>query len=167
MPPVMIKDDIWKKNEDDILKACVMHYGKKWSRIASIMHQKSSKQCKARWFEWLDPSMEPKTLEFPPKFYVGHMIGRKGNTIRDMQETSGATIKIVYVGNCRQNIQISGAPNAIELGEELIMALFKFEDPSEFSDGLKKIVVLGKLHQLLTPNSVLAERVLSFFAACR
>ena len=111
--------------------------------------------------------MEPKTLEFPPNFYVGHMIGRKGNTIRDMQEISGATIKIVHVGNCRQNIQISGAPNAIELAEELIMALFKFEDPSEFSDGLKKIVVIGKLHQLLTPNSVLAERVLSFFAACQ
>ena len=115
--------------------------------------------------------MEPfdllKTLEFPPNFYVGHMIGRKGNTIRDMQEICGATIKIVHVGNCRQNIQISGAPNAIELAEELIMALFKFEDPSEFSDGLKKIVVIGKLHQLLTPNSVLAERVLSFFAACQ
>ena len=105
--------------------------------------------------------MEPKTLEFPPNFYVGHMIGRKGNTIRDMQEISGATIKIV------QNIQISGAPNAIELAEELIMALFKYENPSEFSDGLKKIGVIVKLHQLLTPNSVLAKKVLSIFAACR
>ena len=111
--------------------------------------------------------MEPKTLEFPPNFYVGHMIGRKGNTIRDMQEISGATIKIVHVGNCRPNIQISGAPNAIELAEELIMALFKFENPSEFSDGLKKTMVICKLLQLLTPNSVLATKVLSLFASCR
>ena len=85
-----------------------------------------------------------------------------------MQEISGATIKIVHVGPpLRQNIQISGAPNAIELAEELIMALFKYEDPSEFSDGLKKIVVIGKLHQLLTPNSVLATKVLSLVAVCR
>ena len=101
---------------------------------------------------------EPKTLEFPPNFYVGHMIGR--TTMGDMQEISGATIKIVHVGPpLRQNIQISGAPHAIEQAEELIMALFKFENPSEFSDGLQKIVVIGKLHQLLTPNSVLAKKV--------
>ena len=81
-------------------------------------------------------------------------------TTRDMQEISGATIKIVHVGPpLRQNIQISGAPHAIEQAEELIMALFKFENPSEFSDGLQKIVVIGKLHQLLTPNSVLAKKV--------
>ena len=82
-----------------------------------------------------------------------------------MQEISGATIKIVDVGNFRKNIQISGTPNAIELAEELIMALFKFVDPSEFSDGLKKTVVICKLHQLLTPNSVLATKVLSLFAS--
>lgn len=57
-----------------------MKYGKnQWSRIASLLHRKSSKQCKARWyvnqiidlqnetihtlfvlfrFEWLDPSIK-------------------------------------------------------------------------------------------------------------
>ena len=84
-----------------------------------------------------------------------------------MQEISGATIKIVRVENCGQNIQISGAPNAIKLAEELIMALFKYEDPSEFSDGLKKSVVIYKLVSLLNPNSVLATKVLSLLAACR
>ena len=29
-----------------------------WSRIASLLHRKSAKQCKARWFEWLDPSIK-------------------------------------------------------------------------------------------------------------
>ncbi len=45
--------------KDEILKAAVMKYGKnQWSRIASLLHRKSAKQCKARWFEWLDPSIK-------------------------------------------------------------------------------------------------------------
>uniref|UniRef100_A0A8C1GGT0 CDC5 cell division cycle 5-like (S. pombe) n=1 Tax=Cyprinus carpio TaxID=7962 RepID=A0A8C1GGT0_CYPCA len=44
---------------DEILKAAVMKYGKnQWSRIASLLHRKSAKQCKARWYEWLDPSIK-------------------------------------------------------------------------------------------------------------
>nr|KAG5703308.1 hypothetical protein BaRGS_025550 [Batillaria attramentaria] len=44
---------------DEILKAAVMKYGKnQWARIASLLHRKSAKQCKARWFEWLDPSIK-------------------------------------------------------------------------------------------------------------
>ncbi|KAK3537553.1 hypothetical protein QTP70_013786 [Hemibagrus guttatus] len=35
--------------QDEILKAAVMKYGKnQWSRIASLLHRKSAKQCKAR-----------------------------------------------------------------------------------------------------------------------
>lgn len=41
------------------MKAAVMKYGKnQWARIASLLHRKSGKQCKARWFEWLDPSIK-------------------------------------------------------------------------------------------------------------
>lgn len=36
-----------------------MKYGKnQWSRIASLLHRKSAKQCKARWYEWLDPGIK-------------------------------------------------------------------------------------------------------------
>lgn len=36
-----------------------MKYGKnQWSRIASLLSRKSAKQCKARWYEWLDPSIK-------------------------------------------------------------------------------------------------------------
>lgn len=46
-------------HQDEILKAAVMKYGKnQWSRIASLLHRKSAKQCKARWYEWLDPSIK-------------------------------------------------------------------------------------------------------------
>lgn len=59
MPRIMIKGGIWKNTEDEILKAAVMKYGKnQWARIASLLHKKSSKQCKCRWYEWLDPSIK-------------------------------------------------------------------------------------------------------------
>lgn len=59
MPRIIIKGGVWRNTEDEILKAAVMKYGKnQWSRIASLLHRKSAKQCKARWYEWLDPSIK-------------------------------------------------------------------------------------------------------------
>ena len=56
---IMIKGGVWKNTEDEILKAAVMKYGKnQWARVASLLNRKSSKQCKARWYEWLDPSIK-------------------------------------------------------------------------------------------------------------
>jgi pre-mRNA-splicing factor CDC5/CEF1 len=56
---ILIKGGIWKNTEDEILKAAVMKYGKnQWARAASLMNRKSAKQCKARWYEWLDPSIK-------------------------------------------------------------------------------------------------------------
>ncbi|XP_013401217.1 cell division cycle 5-like protein [Lingula anatina] len=59
MPRINIKGGVWRNTEDEILKAAVMKYGKnQWARIASLLHRKTAKQCKARWFEWLDPSIK-------------------------------------------------------------------------------------------------------------
>ena len=45
--------------EDEILKVAVMKYGKnQWARISSLLVRKTPKQCKARWNEWLDPSIK-------------------------------------------------------------------------------------------------------------
>ena len=56
---ILIKGGAWKNTEDEILKAAVMKYGKnQWARISSLLVRKSAKQCKARWFEWLDPSIK-------------------------------------------------------------------------------------------------------------
>lgn len=36
-----------------------MKYGlNQWARISSLLNRKSAKQCKARWYEWLDPSIK-------------------------------------------------------------------------------------------------------------
>lgn len=59
MPKVMFKGGVWKNNEDEVLKVAVAKYGlNQWSRVASLLHRKSAKQCKARWNEWLDPSIK-------------------------------------------------------------------------------------------------------------
>ncbi|ETV80877.1 hypothetical protein H257_06333 [Aphanomyces astaci] len=56
---ILIKGGVWKNTEDEILKAAVMKYGKnQWARVASLLARKSAKQCKARWYEWLDPSIK-------------------------------------------------------------------------------------------------------------
>eukprot|EP01130_Rhizamoeba_saxonica_P012144 TRINITY_DN5096_c0_g1_i1.p1 TRINITY_DN5096_c0_g1~~TRINITY_DN5096_c0_g1_i1.p1 ORF type:complete len:778 (-),score=246.58 TRINITY_DN5096_c0_g1_i1:24-2357(-) len=56
---VLVRGGVWKNTEDEILKAAVMKYGKnQWARIASLLARKSAKQCKARWNEWLDPSIK-------------------------------------------------------------------------------------------------------------
>jgi pre-mRNA-splicing factor CDC5/CEF1 len=53
-----VKGTIWKNTEDEILKAAVMKYGlNQWSRISSLLVRKSAKECKSRWYEWLDPSI--------------------------------------------------------------------------------------------------------------
>ena len=59
MVKVFIKGGVWKNSEDEILKAAVMKYGKQqWARVASLLNRKTAKQCKARWHEWLDPSVK-------------------------------------------------------------------------------------------------------------
>ena len=50
---------VWKNSEDEILKAAVMKYGlNQWGRVASLFAKRTAKQCKARWDEWLDPSIK-------------------------------------------------------------------------------------------------------------
>ncbi|KAG9019651.1 Pre-mRNA-splicing factor cef1 [Tulasnella sp. 427] len=59
MVRVLIKGGSWKNSEDEVLKAAIAKYGKnQWARISSLLVRKTPKQCKARWYEWLDPSIK-------------------------------------------------------------------------------------------------------------
>lgn len=59
MVHINLKGGAWKNSEDEILKVGVMKYGKhNWSRVASLLNRKTPKQCKARWYEWLDPNIK-------------------------------------------------------------------------------------------------------------
>ena len=54
-----VKGGTWKNAEDEILKAAVMKYGlNQWSRVSSLLVRKSAKQCKERWYNWLDPKIK-------------------------------------------------------------------------------------------------------------
>lgn len=55
----VVKGGVWSNIEDEILKASVSKYGlNQWSRVSSLLAKKTAKQCKARWSEWLDPSIK-------------------------------------------------------------------------------------------------------------
>ncbi|KAF9264937.1 hypothetical protein L218DRAFT_958103 [Marasmius fiardii PR-910] len=59
MPRIIIKGGMWCNTEDEVLKAAIAKYGKnQWARISSLLVRKTPKQCKARWYEWLDPSIK-------------------------------------------------------------------------------------------------------------
>ncbi|KAF8319295.1 Cc.Cdc5 protein [Clavulina sp. PMI_390] len=59
MVRILVKGGVWKNTEDEVLKAAVAKYGKnQWARISSLLVRKTPKQCKARWYEWLDPSIK-------------------------------------------------------------------------------------------------------------
>lgn len=45
--------------EDEILRAAISKYGlNQWARVSSLLARKTAKQVKARWFEWLDPTIK-------------------------------------------------------------------------------------------------------------
>merc|ERR1712187_833135 len=72
---ILIKGGVWKNTEDEILKAAVMKYGlNQWSRIASLMNRKSAKQCKSRWYEWLDPHIKKTEWTFDEDEKLLHLI---------------------------------------------------------------------------------------------
>ncbi|KAH8900050.1 hypothetical protein GQ53DRAFT_741034 [Thozetella sp. PMI_491] len=55
----VVKGGVWQNLEDEILKAAVSKYGlNQWARVSSLLARKTAKQCKARWNEWLDPSIK-------------------------------------------------------------------------------------------------------------
>ena len=59
MGKIQQKGGQWTNAEDEIIKAAVTKFGfHQWGRIASLLGNKSAKQAKARWHEWLDPSIK-------------------------------------------------------------------------------------------------------------
>ncbi|KAF2189598.1 hypothetical protein K469DRAFT_700821 [Zopfia rhizophila CBS 207.26] len=56
---VVTKIGQWSNVEDEVLKAAISKYGlNQWARVSSLLAKKTAKQCKARWNEWLDPSIK-------------------------------------------------------------------------------------------------------------
>lgn len=59
MAPFYSKGIVWTNVEDEILRAAISKYGlNQWSRVSSLLARKTAKQAKARWMEWLNPSVK-------------------------------------------------------------------------------------------------------------
>ena len=118
-----------------------------------------------------------KVVEIPPNFYIGHLIGGKGKTIRDIQTLTGAEIIIpkgkatpirlipgvIVVGmhpNPSKTLEIRGSPNAVKLAEEFVLAFFKIQDPSHGSDGLHNSF-LSEIVSKLPTDSILRKKIVT------
>merc|ERR1712187_368083 len=72
---ILIKGGVWKNTEDEILKSAVMKYGlNQWSRIASLINRKSAKQCKSRWYEWIDPTIKKTEWKYEEDEKLLHLV---------------------------------------------------------------------------------------------
>lgn len=57
-PPIYVKGGAWTNVEDQILRAAVSKYGlTQWARVSSLLPKKTAKQAKARWNEYLNPTI--------------------------------------------------------------------------------------------------------------
>src|ERR1700733_6293045 len=91
---VIVKGGVWKNTEDEVLKAAVSKYGKnQWARISSLLVRKTPKQCKARWYEWLDPSIK-KTEWSKVSQYLAFHFTCCSNSIVDRRREATASCKI-------------------------------------------------------------------------
>ena len=98
---ILIKGGVWKNTEDEILKAAVMKYGKcQWSRVSSLLTRKSAKQCKARWYEWLDPSIKKTEWNREEEEKLLHLAKLMPNQWRTIAPIVGRT-----AGQCMEHYE--------------------------------------------------------------
>ena len=98
---ILIKGGVWKNTEDEILKAAVMKYGKnQWARVASLLNRKSAGQCKARWYEWLDPSIKKTEWSREEEEKLLHLAKLMPNQWRTIAPIVGRT-----AGQCMEHYE--------------------------------------------------------------
>ena len=123
---IMIKGGVWKNTEDEILKAAVMKYGKnQWARVASLLSRKSAKQCKARWYEWLDPSIkktEWSREEEEKLLHLSKLMPSQWRTIAPIVGRTAAQCmehyeKLLDAAQQKEGVEIADDPRRLRTGE--------------------------------------------------
>lgn len=123
---IMIKGGVWKNTEDEILKAAVMKYGKnQWARVASLLNRKSAKQCKARWYEWLDPSIKKTEWTREEEEKLLHLAKIMPNQWRTIAPIVGRT-----AGQCMEHYE-----RLLDQAQELQGEGEETEDPRKLRPG--------------------------------
>jgi len=90
MPKTKI-NEIWREEEDKILKDAIIKYGEKWPFIAYFLKTKTSKQCKDRWLhlkskndQWTakeDQTLEDILFAMPFQYETAAQILNKHNQV--------------------------------------------------------------------------------------
>jgi pre-mRNA-splicing factor CDC5/CEF1 len=114
----VVKGGVWTNIEDEILKAAVSKYGlNQWARVSSLLARKTPKQCKARWNEWLDPSIkkiewsreEDEKLLHVAKLMptqwktIAQVVGRTANQCLERYQ------KLLDEAEAREGLELTGA----------------------------------------------------------
>ena len=123
---ILIKGGVWKNTEDEILKAAVMKYGKnQWARAASLLNRKSAKQCKARWYEWLDPSIKKTEWSRDEEEKLLHLAKLMPNQWRTIAPIVGRT-----AGQCMEHYE-----RLLDQAQEAATGVAEGEDPRRLRPG--------------------------------
>mmetsp|Transcript_1666 Transcript_1666/g.1816 ORF Transcript_1666/g.1816 Transcript_1666/m.1816 type:complete len:805 (+) Transcript_1666:172-2586(+) len=123
---ILIKGGVWKNTEDEILKSAVMKYGKcQWARVASLLTRKSAKQCKARWYEWLDPSIKKTEWNRDEEEKLLHLAKLLPNQWRTIAPIVGRT-----AGQCIEHYE-----KLLDQAQETQQAGDEAEDPRRLRPG--------------------------------
>lgn len=123
---IMIKGGVWKNTEDEILKAAVMKYGmNQWARVASLLSRKSAKQCKARWYEWLDPSIKKTEWSREEEEKLLHLAKLMPSQWRTIAPIVGRTAaqcmehyeRLLDAAQQKEGVDVSDDPRRLRPGE--------------------------------------------------
>ncbi|EGZ20655.1 hypothetical protein PHYSODRAFT_495212 [Phytophthora sojae] len=123
---IMIKGGVWKNTEDEILKAAVMKYGmNQWARVASLLSRKSAKQCKARWYEWLDPSIKKTEWSREEEEKLLHLAKLMPSQWRTIAPIVGRTAaqcmehyeRLLDAAQQKEGVEVSDDPRRLRPGE--------------------------------------------------
>ncbi|CAI5700865.1 hypothetical protein KXD40_005782 [Peronospora effusa] len=123
---IMIKGGVWKNTEDEILKAAVMKYGmNQWARVASLLSRKSAKQCKARWYEWLDPSIKKTEWNRQEEEKLLHLVKLMPSQWRTIAPIVGRTAaqcmehyeRLLDAAQEKEGMEVTDDPRRLRPGE--------------------------------------------------
>ena len=123
---ILVKGGVWKNTEDEVLKAAVMKYGKnQWARVASLLNRKTAKQCKARWYEWLDPSIKKTEWSKEEEEKLLHLAKLMPNQWRTIAPIVGRT-----AGQCMDHYE-----RLLDQAQEDMEAADASDDPRRLRPG--------------------------------
>jgi uncharacterized protein YihD (DUF1040 family) len=139
--PGLIKGP-WKKEDDDKLKQLVEKCGnnKQWSKIAESLAGRTGLQCRQRWCDTLDPSIEKGTWTREEDEQIIQLHEKLGNKWADIaKELRGRTdqgIRNRWNRTLRRQVECGGEaiPRIQETSVETLMQVHKQEFPIKDMD---------------------------------